>query len=95
MTNDVAELVTDLRAMAAGHLTESAFREKYSSRDFAELQAVWHGLQHYFADADIRAKDADHRRMQLQELERLIQKLEAGSSPRELGRIGFLGASEP
>jgi hypothetical protein len=95
MTNDVAELANDLRAIAADSLTESAFREKYSGREFAELQAIWHGLQHYFADADIRARDPDYGRMQKQELERLVERLEGRSSPKDLARVSFLGPSEP
>jgi len=92
--NEAAELAKDLRAVAAGTLTEVAFREKYSGRDVPEVEAVWHGLQHYFADADIRARDAEYSRMQAQELERLIQLLESDASLGALDRVGFLGPSK-
>ena len=95
MANDNADLANDLRAVATGALTEAAFREKYSEVHSPTLDAIWHGLEHYFADADIRATDPAYDEMQTRELQRLIRRLEEGGSSKDLARVSFLGSSEP
>jgi len=90
----IQQLTTDLKDLMRGHLSEQAFREKYNrSSGLAVLEWIWHGLEHYLADADIRAKDPEYRKMQNQELRRLIQLLEEGGSEKQIRAISFLGRS--
>lgn len=55
--------------------------------------AVYHGLQHFLADADIRAKDSGYRTMQEREMLKLIRLLNAGADANALAKITFLGVS--
>ena len=57
------------------------------------LPACFHGLQHFLADEGIRAKDQDYRRMQEEEMRKLIRLLLAGADDVTLRRITFLGAA--
>jgi hypothetical protein len=54
------------------------------------LQPCFHGLLHYLADDDIRAKDEEYRRMQEDELRLMIRLLRDGADARRLSRIDFL-----
>ena len=55
--------------------------------------ASFHGLQHFVADEDIRAKDSAYRAMQEHEMQRLIRLLKSGADAQELSKITFLGVS--
>ncbi len=91
----VDEFVADLRRFAAGDLGEREFRAKYMHAGGPSfLEHIWDGLEHFLADADIRAKDDDYREMQEQELDRLIELLQQGASKEQLRRISFLGRSK-
>lgn len=56
--------------------------------------ATFHGLQHFLADADIRAKYSDYRSMQEQEMKKLIRLLRSGADAKALEKITFLGVSD-
>ena len=53
----------------------------------------FHGLQHFLADEDIRAKDAGYRRMQVSEMRKLIGLLRSGADGKTLSKISLLGLS--
>lgn len=57
------------------------------------LASCFHGLQHFLADADIRAKDVEYRQMQETEMRKLIQLLRIGADGKALSKIHFLGTS--
>ena len=57
------------------------------------LETLWGNLEHYLADADIRAKDAAYRDMQDAELTKLIRLLREGGSKTMLRALTFLGSS--
>jgi hypothetical protein len=54
------------------------------------LQPCFHGLQHYLADEDIRAKDEKYRQMQENEMRQLIRLLRTGAERSRVGRVSFL-----
>ena len=56
-------------------------------------KASFYGLQHFLADADIRAKDSDYRAMQEREMQKLIRLLLTGANGSALAKITFLGVS--
>jgi hypothetical protein len=56
-------------------------------------KASFHGLQHFLADADIRAKDRAYREMQYGEMQKLIRLLKSGAGAEVLARITFLRVS--
>ena len=56
-------------------------------------KASFHGLQHFFVDADIRAKDSSYRTMQEGEMQKLIFLLKSGANEHALANITFLGVS--
>lgn len=88
---DVAGLASDLEALMLGELTEEDFRRRYRSELTSPLlDAIWGNLEHYLADADIRAKDADYRAMQDGEMLKLIQLLRGDAPLAELQRVNFL-----
>lgn len=55
--------------------------------------ATYHGLQHFLADADIRAKDSGYRTMQEREMQKLIRLLNAGADADALAKTTFMGVS--
>ena len=57
------------------------------------LAACFHGLQHFLADEDIRTRDEEYRRMQENEMRKLIRLLRTGADDATLRRITFLGAA--
>jgi hypothetical protein len=58
------------------------------------LRPCFHGLQHYLADEDIRAKDEKYRQMQENEMLALISLLRTGADPSRVARISFLSPTE-
>ena len=58
-----------------------------------ELQSCFHGLQHFLADKDIRAKDNQYRQMQEDEMRKLIRLLRSGADCSLLSAVYFLGTS--
>ncbi|MBD8530576.1 MULTISPECIES: hypothetical protein [unclassified Massilia] len=58
-----------------------------------ELQSCFHGLQHFLADEDIRAKDGAYRQMQEAEMRKLIRLLRSGADCSLLSTVHFLGTS--
>jgi hypothetical protein len=88
---DRAGLASDLEALMGGDLTEEDFRRRYRSELAARLlDAIWHNLEHYLADASIRAKDVNYRTMQDGEMLKLIQLLRGDAPLVELQRVNFL-----
>ena len=91
----VLELADDLEALLSERVTVADFEAGYQAK--YEAGVVPHsvldliaGVWHYLADADIRARDAEYRKMQELEMYRLIRHLRAGRLA-EAQRITFLG----
>ncbi len=64
------------------------------STNFAGLtESCFHGLQHFLADADIRARDGSYKTMQENEMRRLIGLLKSGADSIMLATVTFLGSS--
>ena len=62
---DAADLASDLEALLVGKLAEDHFRRRYQTQLASQLlDAIWGNLEHYLADAEIRAKDVGYRMMQ-------------------------------
>ena len=61
---ETLELAEDLESLQVGTLDAAQFRRKYSGDPSSTIEAVWPNLEHYLADADIRARDAAYRDMQ-------------------------------
>ena len=90
---DANRLADDLESLQTGALSPSEFQARLQNVDERVLNGVWHGLQHYLADFDIRARDSGYRAMQDSEMEKLVRLLRAGASEGELAKIHFLGYS--
>jgi hypothetical protein len=92
---DSETIASDLEAVLRGTLSGRDFGLRYggSVRESPLLAATWGGLQHYLADADIRAKDERYRTMQDAEMSKFIRLLWQGAPLAELARISFLGAT--
>lgn len=85
-------LANKLEAVLAGSLPlENVLADPTNFEGMAE--ASFHGLQHFLADADIRAKDSAYRSMQEREMQRLIVLLKSGADAKALAKITFLGTS--
>jgi len=57
--------------------------------DLGDFETILSFVQHYVADADIRAKDSTYRAMQEESFDRLLELLRAGRI-REAKRVTFL-----
>jgi len=74
-------------------LTPREFRERYPiQKTTIELEPVLVNVEHYLADADIRARDERYRTMQDAEMARLISALRSGDLAAAC-QISFLGRS--
>ena len=85
------ELAKDLEEVLAGRLSIDVVLDE---RDYwPELDACYHGLEHFRGDKNIRAKDARWKEMQEHELRHLISLLRSGASNEKLSEVLFLGYS--
>jgi hypothetical protein len=92
MMADMDNLAPDLEALLEGALTVEDFRSRYQSRPTSTVvDAIRGNLEHYLADADIRARDPRYRTMQNGELLKLIGLLREDAPIVELRRVNFLG----
>lgn len=91
MTN-TEQLANKLEAVLAGSLAlDSVLANPTNFRGPAEV--AFYGLQHFLADADIRAKDSWYRTMQENEMRKLIGLLKSGADSKAVAKISFLGVS--
>lgn len=82
------QLAEDLIRVLDGNLALAevlAHPERYGGA----LEPCLQGLQHYLADEAVRAKDAGHRAMQEDAMERLIDLLLMGAPNEELASASF------
>jgi hypothetical protein len=85
-------LAQKLEAVVAGVLSlESVLADPAHFEGAAK--ASFYGLQHFLADADIRAKDSAYREMQYGEMQKLIHFLKSGAGAEALAKITFLRVS--
>ena len=90
--NCMDNLASDLEALLEGALTVEDFRSRYQSGPTSTVvDAIRGNLEHYLADADIRASDPEYRTMQNGELLNLIGLLREDAPIVELRRVNFLG----
>jgi hypothetical protein len=74
-----ATFADDLEALLAGRMGEEMVRERYRTKETPEdIEAIMGWVEHFLADADIREKDSAYRRMQEQEMVKLIRCLRTG-----------------
>jgi hypothetical protein len=74
-----ATFADDLEALLAGRVGEEMVRERYRTKDTPEdIEAIMGCVEHFLADSDIRDKDSAYRRMQEQEMFKLIRCLRTG-----------------
>lgn len=85
-------LAHKLEAVLAGTLTLECVLDDPTNFE-GVAKASFHGLQHFLADADIRAKDSAYRIMQEGEMLRLIHLLKSGADATALSKISFLGSN--
>ena len=88
---DGATLATMLEEVLVGKRDLYALLDSSDHSD--ELKACFHGLWHYAADEDIRAKDPGYSAMQQSEMRKLISLLRCGAPAETLKKVSFLGAS--
>lgn len=79
-----------LESVLAGSLALERVLEDAANFE-GEAKASFHGLQHFLADADIRAKD---NAMQQSEMLKLIHLLKSGADATALSKISFLQVSD-
>lgn len=86
-----SSLADALELLLLGGLTPGEFRRRHShQRTSSELEPVMANVEHYLADADIRARDERYRTMQEAALASLISALRSGDIAAAR-RISFLG----
>jgi hypothetical protein len=91
---DMSSLATDLEALLEGALAQEDFRRRYQAGPTSRVvDVIWGNLEHYLADADIRARDPDYRAMQNDELLRLIRLLREDAPITQLQGVNFLRRS--
>ena len=86
------QLANKLEAVLAGTLSlDSVLADPANFEGSAEV--AFYGLQHFLADAGIRAKDSGYRTMQEDEMRKLIGLLKSGADSKAIAKISFLGVS--
>ena len=81
----------ELEAVRAGRAPIAKLWSQYVSQaDSSQFEEILSFVEHYVADADIRAKDSQYREMQEREFDRLLAHLRAGRIS-EAKRVTFLG----
>ena len=85
------DLANALEALLLGFLTEEQFRRQNPTRTAGrDLEPVLANIEHFLADADIRARDPGYKAMQEGALSKVITALRSGDV--KLARhISFLG----
>ncbi len=87
------QLLADLEALQMETLSPDEFRMRHPIRGLTgHLEAILCNLEHYLADGDIRARDADYKSFQNAELAKLIAQLRSGRLD-QASRIDFLSVS--
>jgi hypothetical protein len=92
MVTNGAALATMLEEVLVGKRDLYALLDNPSDHS-DELEACFHGLWHYAADEDIRAKDSAYSSMQQSEMRKLISLLHCGAPAETLKKVSFLGVS--
>ena len=93
MKKQRGKLAEDLEAVLSGITDLNAVLDDAPS--FGEpMRHCFHGLQHFLADADIRAKDPEYKSMQYSEMRKLIHLLKSDAGPAQLEAVHFLGQSK-
>jgi hypothetical protein len=90
--NTAAELLaSDLQRVLEGAMRLEDVLEDPRHVHGRPLAACFHGLQHFLMDEDFRAKDPEYRKMQEDEMRKLIRLLETEADEETLRCIHFLG----
>ncbi len=91
--NDIAKTLADkLEQVLLENEDHGAILEN-SQYFVGELEGCFHGLQHFYADEDIRGRDVVYREMQESEMRKIIAMLRSGVGSNALSSIHFLGES--
>jgi hypothetical protein len=89
--DDLTSLLADLEALMLGRLSAAEFRARHQTNGGSTpIDVISENLEHYLSDGERRARDPAHRRMQNEELGKLIRLLETGASAERLRNITFL-----
>lgn len=92
MENERRRLAEKLEGVLSGTIDLNAVL--HDAPSYGEsMKHCYHGLQHYLADSDIRAKDPTYRSMQDSEMLKLIALLRSDVDPTMLSRVSFVGVS--
>jgi hypothetical protein len=93
MNDQRAMLAKELEAVLSGGVDLGSLLKDPSM--FREpMEHCFHGLHHFLADADIRAREPAYASMQISEMRKLISLLRSGASSQQLESVHFLGPSE-
>jgi len=91
MDTESIGLADTLELLLQGNLTPVEFRRRHPiQKTDKELEPVLANIEHFFADADIRARDQKYSAMQEAEMARLISALRSGDVDTAR-RVHFLG----
>ena len=89
----IYELANDLERHLNGIVDAQFIREQYGNTDNSDISALMCSIEHFLSDSDIRAKDINYRKMQEEEMTKLI-KLLRSDRINDAKRISFLRKSK-
>jgi len=74
----ILEFSDDLEQHLNGKADASYLREKYRNSDNSDISLIMCSVEHFLSDSDIRSKDIRYRKMQEDEMIKLILYLRSG-----------------
>jgi hypothetical protein len=89
----IHQFANDLERHLHGTVDAHFIREQYGNADNLDISALMSSIEHFFSDSDIRAKDTTYRKMQEEEMIKLI-KLLRSEKISDAKRISFLHKSK-
>jgi hypothetical protein len=89
----IYELANDLERHLHGTVDSQFIREQYGNADNSDISALMSSIEHFLSDSDIRAKDINYRKMQEEEMTKLI-KLLRSDRINDAKRTSFLQKSK-
>jgi len=92
-----SEFADDLELLLDNRLDPKKFRTKYERKWEAKSDNIYDTLAnvyHFLSDFDIHEKDPQYKKMQENEMKKLISLIRKGSSIKDMLKISFLGESD-
>lgn len=90
----IYELANDLERHLHGTVDAEFIRDQYGNTNNSDIATLMCSIEHFLSDSDIRGKEINYRKMQEEEMTKLIKLLRSGGI-NDAKRISFLQKSKP